>query len=130
VKVLKLLGNKKVIVALVVIAVAAVVCLVVVMRPETTEVAPAEPVPVTVPADAQPAAVEAPAPKVEEKGVELIVDYDPACPTRVIGDAGRIRQILLNLVGNAIKFTERGSVMARIEVEAGPGVALLRCAGC
>jgi signal transduction histidine kinase/DNA-binding response OmpR family regulator len=45
-----------------------------------------------------------------EKGLELYVDLPPGTPTRLRGDPGRLRQILLNLVGNAIKFTARGEV--------------------
>jgi PAS domain S-box-containing protein len=48
-----------------------------------------------------------------EKGHELVCDVDPLFPEMVIGDATRIRQILVNLVANAIKFTERGEVILR-----------------
>ncbi len=48
------------------------------------------------------------------KGLDLVIDVDPALPARLIGDPTRIRQVLLNLGSNAVKFTERGVI--RIEV--------------
>jgi signal transduction histidine kinase/CheY-like chemotaxis protein/HPt (histidine-containing phosphotransfer) domain-containing protein/streptogramin lyase len=53
-------------------------------------------------------------PACEPKGVELLIRFDPQAPSWVSGDAGRIRQVLLNLVGNAAKFTERGYVLVNI----------------
>jgi signal transduction histidine kinase/DNA-binding response OmpR family regulator len=52
--------------------------------------------------------------KAHEKGLDLLVDYDLFTPSGFIGDAGRIRQIMLNLIGNAIKFTETGHVLVRV----------------
>jgi signal transduction histidine kinase/CheY-like chemotaxis protein len=53
--------------------------------------------------------------RAREKNLELHLDYDPTLPERVIGDAGRIRQIVTNLVSNAIKFTGQGSVTIQVE---------------
>ncbi len=49
-------------------------------------------------------------PKVQEKNIELLVDIDPSLPRFVTGDPTRLRQILMNLVGNAVKFTDKGYV--------------------
>jgi signal transduction histidine kinase/CheY-like chemotaxis protein len=49
-----------------------------------------------------------------KKNLEIVLDIDPAAPLRVMGDPIRIRQILLNLIGNAIKFTEVGQITVRV----------------
>ena len=51
--------------------------------------------------------------RAEVKGVELVVDLSPATPRRLVGDRTRLRQVLMNLVGNAVKFTEQGDVTIR-----------------
>jgi len=53
-------------------------------------------------------------PSAKDKGVKLLVDYDLFLPTRFIADPGRMRQILTNLIGNAVKFTNTGHVLARV----------------
>lgn len=52
--------------------------------------------------------------RTQEKSIELLVQFAPDLPRYIIGDPVRIRQILLNLCGNAIKFTEKGYVLIRI----------------
>ena len=57
-----------------------------------------------------------------EKGLELIHDFNPGLPRTLCGDITRLRQILVNLLGNAVKFTEHGQVVVRAELLAGePG---------
>ena len=58
--------------------------------------------------------------KAFEKQLELLCRIDPDLPALVLGDAVRIRQVLVNLLGNAIKFTEQGEIF--VEVKAGPAV--------
>ena len=51
-----------------------------------------------------------------QKGLELIVDVQEEVPEDLLGDPNRVRQILINLVGNAIKFTERGEIRVQVAV--------------
>ena len=65
-------------------------------------------------------------PQFEEKGVEFQIILETEVPDRIIGDPTRCRQVLLNLVGNAVKFTERGSVKLRIRFHDQSGQRMLR----
>ncbi len=55
--------------------------------------------------------------KAQEKGIDLILRFSPDTPSRLVGDPGRIRQILINLAGNAVKFTTKGHVYLSVECE-------------
>ena len=55
--------------------------------------------------------------RAEQKGLELVCHVLPDVPASAVGDPGRLRQVLVNLIGNAIKFTERGQILVQVEVE-------------
>ena len=64
--------------------------------------------------------------RAQQKGVVLGWQVDPGVPEKIIGDPLRLRQVLVNLVGNAVKFTERGEIFVRVDMqEQAPGSALL-----
>src|SRR5205823_1745627 len=56
--------------------------------------------------------------RAHQKGLELAHHIDADVPDRLLGDPGRLRQVVVNLVGNAIKFTESGEVVLGVTVEA------------
>jgi PAS domain S-box-containing protein len=67
--------------------------------------------------DCMEAALKTLALRADEKGLELLCDVTAEVPDMVMGDPGRLRQILVNLVGNAIKFTDEGEVALKVQLE-------------
>jgi signal transduction histidine kinase/CheY-like chemotaxis protein/HPt (histidine-containing phosphotransfer) domain-containing protein len=54
--------------------------------------------------------------RADQKGLEFVLEIAPDVPDALVGDVGRLRQVIVNLVGNAIKFTDRGEVMLGVEL--------------
>jgi PAS domain S-box-containing protein len=77
--------------------------------------------------------VELMAPRAQGKDIEIALSIDPTTPRMVLGDGARVRQILLNLAGNAVKFTDKGGVGIKLSadvntlmfevMDTGPGIA-------
>jgi two-component system sensor histidine kinase/response regulator len=67
--------------------------------------------------------------RAHQKGLELVYEVQPGVPEALLGDPGRIRQILINLIGNAIKFTERGEIFVGVDERSkGPSTTALHFA--
>ncbi|RJG43583.1 response regulator [Mesorhizobium sp. DCY119] len=64
--------------------------------------------------------------RVAEKNLELIVRVDPRLPAHVVGDVGRFRQIITNMLGNAVKFTEKGHVLIDVSGTVEDGTVQLK----
>ena len=56
-----------------------------------------------------------------QKGLELTCNIEPDVPDALVGDPGRLRQILINLLGNSLKFTEKGEINLTVQRESGGG---------
>ena len=67
--------------------------------------------------------------RAHQKGIELVYDIGPEVPETLLGDPGRVRQILINLVGNAIKFTDHGEIVITVnDLSEGPNLTRLHFA--
>jgi PAS domain S-box-containing protein len=73
--------------------------------------------------------VKALAPKAREQSLQLVLDVAPGVPDALVGDPLRIGQVLLNLIGNAIKFTEHGEIVVAVECTGSPGAGIASDAG-
>jgi PAS domain S-box-containing protein len=62
------------------------------------------------------------APRAHEKGLSMVYEIAPNAPNDLVGDPTRLRQVLLNLLGNAVKFTQSGEVTLRVALDANPSV--------
>lgn len=65
--------------------------------------------------------------RAQEKGLELIIDYNGIPPCKIIGDPGRLRQVIINLVGNSIKFTESGFITITPQLIIEDDIVNLKC---